>query len=66
MKYQKISDFIKEELRKNKHKEYLEISMILEQISKEKNIISFDYKKPYLLVRVGYKDYYKIELKEVN
>lgn len=66
MYYLKISDYIKKEIRKNKHKRYLELSMILDQISQKENIISFYYTKPYLMVQVGRNDYYRIKIKEVE
>lgn len=66
MKYLKMMDYVKEEVRKNVNRENLEISMILEQLSRKENIISYTYKKPYLMVKVGEKDYYRINLKEVN
>lgn len=61
-----ITKYINTEIKKTNQKKYLELFMILDQISKEKNIISFSFKDPYLMVRVGYKDYYRINLKEVN
>jgi hypothetical protein len=66
MKYQKISDYVKEEVRKNKHKKLLEIFLILDSISEKENIISFNYSKPYLIVQVGRNDYYRVKIKEVN
>ena len=53
-------------LNKDKQKLYLEIFMILDEISKKEDIISFSYNKTYLLVQVGDNDYYRIKIKEVN
>ena len=53
-------------LNKDKQKLYLEIFMILDEISKKEDIISFSYNKTYLMVQVGDNDYYRIKLKEVN
>lgn len=59
----KISDYIKREVRKNDHKKYLEIDMILDEISQSKDIKSFTYDKNYLTVQVGVNYYYRIRLK---
>lgn len=53
-------------LYKDNQKKYLEIFMILEELSRKENIISFSYSNNYLFVRVGLNDYYRINLKEVN
>lgn len=53
-------------LNKDKQKLYLEIFMILDEISKKEDIISFSYNKTYLMVQVGDNDYYRIKIKEVN
>ena len=53
-------------INKEKQKKWLEIFMILCEINKKEDIISFSYDKDYLLVRIGLKDYYRIDLKEVN
>lgn len=53
-------------INKEKQKKWLEIFMILTEINKKEDIISFSYDKDYLLVRTGLKDYYRIDLKEVN
>lgn len=53
-------------LQKEKHKELLELFMIIEEISKTENIISFTYKNNYLTVQTGVNDYYRIKIiKEV-
>lgn len=66
MKNLKMMEYVSQEVRKNKNRENLEISMIIEQLSRKENIISYTYDKPYLMVKVGEKDYYRIKLKEVN
>ena len=53
-------------INKEKQKKWLEIFMILTEINKKEDIISFSYDKDYLLVQIGLKDYYRIDLKEVN
>ena len=53
-------------INKEKQKKWLEIFMILTEINKKEDVISFSYDKDYLLVRTGLKDYYRIDLKEVN
>ena len=53
-------------INKEKQKKWLEIFIILNEINKKEDIISFSYDKDYLLVRTGLKDYYRIDLKEVN
>ena len=53
-------------LYKDNQKKYLEIFMILDELSRKENIISFSYSDNYLIVRVGLNDYYRINLKEVN
>ena len=53
-------------INKEKQKKWLEIFMILTEINKKEDIISFSYNKDYLLVQIGLKDYYRISLKEVN
>lgn len=53
--------------RKEKHKDFLELFMILDEISKTEDIISFSYEKDCMMVRTGEKDYYRIKLnKEVE
>lgn len=53
-------------INKEKQKKWLEIFMIITELSEKEDIISFSYDKDYLLVRIGLKDYYRIDLKEVN
>lgn len=55
-------------IQKEKQKEYLQIFLILDEISKKEDIISFFYEKRYLMVQIGENDYYRINLtdKEVK
>ena len=53
-------------LNKDRQKTYLEIFMILDQLSRKEDIISFTYDKNYLIVRTGVNDYYRIKMEEVN
>ena len=53
-------------INKDKQKLYLEIFMILDQLSRSENIISFSYNNNYLMIQVGDNDYYRIKIKEVN
>ena len=57
-----LIDFI----HKDKQKEYLEIFMILDQISRKNDILSFTYNIDYLIVQIGLNDYIKILMKEVK
>lgn len=57
---------LKRFINKDRQKKYLEIFMILDQISRKENIISFTYSKDELLVQIKENDYYRINLKEVN
>ena len=53
---------------KDKQKTWLELFMILTELNKTEDIISFTYDKYYLTVRTGVNDYYRIHLtsKEVK
>lgn len=54
-------------INKERQKIYLEIFMILEELARKENIISFTYDHDYLMVRTGVNDYYRIKMiKEVN
>lgn len=53
-------------INKDKQKKYLEIFMILDQIARKEDIISFTYYENELLVQIGENDYYRINMKEVN
>ena len=59
-------NYIGKLLRKAKQKEYLEIFMILDQIGRKKDIISFSYDGYFLMVRTGLNDYIRVKLKEVK
>ncbi len=59
-------NYIGKLLRKAKQKEYLEIFMIIDQISRKNDIISFNYDGYYLMVQTGLNDYYRILIKEVK
>lgn len=53
-------------LRKEKHKKFLELFMILDEISKTEDIIAFSYSDNYFMVKTGDKEYYRIKFnKEV-
>lgn len=52
-------------INKQKQQEFLQIFMILTELSEKEDIISFTYNKDYLLVQTGVNDYYRIKLKEV-
>ena len=53
-------------INKDRQKIYLEIFMILDELSRKENIISFTYDKDYLMIRTGVNDYYRIFMKEVD
>lgn len=54
-------------INKEKQKKYLEIFMILDEIARKEDIISFTYSKDILMVQIGSNDYYRIWLnKEVK
>lgn len=53
-------------INKDRQKIYLEIFMILDELSRKEDIISFTYDKNYLIVRTGVNDYIRILLKEVK
>lgn len=59
-----LVDFIE----KGKQEKFLELFMILTELNKTEDIISFTYNKYYLTVRTGVNDYYRIHLtsKEVK
>ena len=58
-------DEIERFIRKDKQKKYLELFMILDEISHKEDIISFIYEDNLLIVKVSDNDYYRIWLKEV-
>ena len=53
-------------VRKEKHKELLEVFLILDEVAKDHDILSFSYTKDYLTIQIGLNDYYRIKMiKEV-
>ena len=50
-------------IEKDKQKRFLELFMILTELNKKEDIISFTYNKNYLTVQTGVNDYYRIHLK---
>lgn len=58
--------YISNMILKSKQKEYLEIFMILSDIMRKHDIISFSYDQTYLIVRTGLNDYIRILMKEVK
>lgn len=52
-------------INKDRQKKYLELFMILDEIARKEDIISFTYENNYLMVRVGVNDYYRINMEEV-
>lgn len=52
-------------IHKENQKKWLEIFMIIEEIEKDNNIISFTYEKDLLTIKVGVNDYIRVNLKEV-
>ena len=57
---------IKKFIEKDNQKKWLELFMILDEISQTEDIISFTYDKDHLLIQVGVNEYYRIKLKEVK
>jgi hypothetical protein len=51
-------------INKEKQKKYLEIFMILDEIARKENIISFNFSKDILTVQIGINDYYRIWFNE--
>ena len=51
-------------INKEKQKKYLEIFMILDEIARKEDIISFNYENNYLIVQIGKNDYYRILFNE--
>lgn len=49
---------------KDIQKKYFNIYLILSELSKKENIISFTYDKYYLMVRVGVNDYIRVKIEE--
>lgn len=53
-------------INKEKQKKWLDLFMIITELNKTEDIISFTYNKDYLIVQIGVNDYYRIKLKEVE
>ena len=51
-------------INKEKQKKWLEIFMILDEIARKEDIISFTFHKDLLTVQIGVNDYYRIWFKE--
>ena len=51
-------------INKEKQKKYLEIFMILDEIARKEDIISFNFSKNILTVQIGINDYYRIWFNE--
>lgn len=51
-------------INKEKQKKYLEIFMILDEIARKEDIISFNFSKDILTVQIGLNDYYRIWFNE--
>ena len=51
-------------INKEKQKKYLEIFMILDEIARKEDIISFNFSKGILTVQIGLNDYYRIWFNE--
>lgn len=49
---------------KEKQKLYLDLFMIITELAKTENIISFNYKDNYLTVQIGLNDYYRIHIED--
>lgn len=48
---------------REKQKRWLDLFMMITELNKTEDIISFTYNKNYLIVQVGLNDYYRIHLK---
>lgn len=53
-------------INKEKQKKWLDLFMIITELNKTEDIISFTYNQDYLIVQIGVNDYYRIKLKEVK
>ena len=51
-------------INKDKQKRFLELFMILDEIGRKENIISFTCDKYYLIIKTEVNDYYRIRLNE--
>lgn len=50
-------------INKEKQKVFLELFMILTELNKTEDIISFTYDKNYITIKTGVNDYYRIHLR---
>lgn len=57
---EELIDFVNKE----KQKKYLEIFLILDEIARKEDIISFNFSKDILTVQIGINDYYRIWINE--
>lgn len=53
-------------INKEKHKQLLELFMILDEVSKQHDIMSFKYDGVYLTIQISLNEYYRIKIKEVK
>ena len=53
-------------INKEKQKKWLDLFMLITELNKTEDIISFTYNQDYLIVQIGVNDYYRINLKEVK
>lgn len=60
MKDKELEDF----LNKDRQKLYLEVFLILDELSRKYNILSFSFKENHLLVQVSKDDWFNINLDE--
>lgn len=51
-------------IQKEKHQKLFELFMIIDEISKKEDILSFNYKKPFLMVEIQPNYYLRIKIKE--
>ena len=49
-------------LQKEKHKKFLELFMMIEEISRKEDIISFSYEHDVLMIKTGEREYYRITI----
>lgn len=57
---------LKDFIRKENQKKWLEIFMILDEISQTEDIISFTYDKYYLTIKIGKNDYIRVHLTDTE
>ena len=50
-------------INKEKQKVFLELFMILTELNKTEDIISFTYDKNYITIKTGVNDYYRIHIR---